>query len=275
MSLDRKPCPECEAPCLASESQCWRCGTSLFEKAQPDDQINFASSETLRKPSEPAPAKTVMRTTLTGEVVEVPDFSAPVAPPEPMSDSTGVVAPPGPVPEPGSGDAAPVFRLTYCRTCGIQNDEGATVCRKCREALPVLSEPVPDIQPLRRSWGFDVLGLAWVALGASAVYCGRFIVKADPNNPGLTWADYFWTGIVVCAPGVMIFLRHYFCKIMFWTMTFASALIWAVIGFLWLYVGLHVSENGSVGLAWFAALSILSLLSFATVRLNDEFDFGS
>lgn len=273
VGVPRKTCPECGTECLAGESACWRCGASLDHKPEADALIDFAASPS---PTDQPPAspRTVIRTTLTGEQVEVPDLSE--APP-PFTQDLAQPAATGP-PDgtaPDAKPAAPVFRLTYCKTCGIQNDEGATVCRKCREPLPVLTEPVPDIEPLRRTWGFDLLGLAWVALGVAAVYCGRFIVRTQPGHPGITWPDYFWTGIVVCAPGVLIFMRHYFCKFLFWVMAFSSILVWSVIGFIWLYVGLHVSENGSVGLAWLAALSLLSLISYATVRLNDEFDFGS
>jgi len=210
-----------------------------------------------------------LRATLTGEVAEVPDFSA----------APSVAAAPVPItsePAEASQDiAAPVFRLTYCKTCGIQNEEGAEKCRKCGQPLPILTGPPPELTPLRRCWGFVLLGVAWIALGFAAVYCGRFLIKADPEHPGVTWADYFWTGVVVCAPGVLVFVRHYFCRMLFWLMTFGSILVWSVIGFLWLYVGLRISDNGKVGLWWLAALSGLSLISYLTVRLNDEFDFGS
>ncbi len=213
-----------------------------------------------------------MRTavTLTGEVVELPDFAAQSA--RAAVEHAEKAAEPQ---TPQAPDApAPVMRITFCKTCGIQNEESATVCRKCRQPLEVISEPLPDIQPLRRSWGFDVLGLAWIALGVAAAYCGQFIIRADPEDPGITWGDYLWTGVVVCVPGALIFVRHWFCRLMFWAMTFASAMIWAVIGFIWLYIGLHVTDNGMVGLMWFAALSGLSLISYVTVRLNDEFDAG-
>jgi hypothetical protein len=214
---------------------------------------------------------TRLATTLTGEVVEIPDFSVMsqhILPDAPSSKAP-TAAPPASEPD------KPVMRITFCKTCGIQNEETATECRKCRQPLEIITEPLPDIKPIGRSWGFDLLGVAWIALGLAAAYCGRFIVKADPAHPGITWADYFWTGVVVCAPGVLIFMRHYFCRFMFWAMTFASMLIWAVIGFIWLYIGLHVTDNGRVGLLWFAALSGLSFISYLTVRLNDEFDVGS
>ncbi len=269
MSIARRVCQTCGAECLEGETVCWRCGHGLDEPTSDEQLIDFASTQpSPTTPIAPNPP-TVLKTTLTGEVVEVPDFSAMPAtaqtpkPPEAPSALSDASAP------------EPVFRMTYCRTCGIQNDEGAVECRKCHQPLPVLTGPPPDLTPLRRSWGFDVLGLAWIALGASAVYCGRFLIKADPAHPGVTWADYFWTGVVVCAPGVMIFLRHYFCKFLFWLLTFGSMMVWSVIGFLWLYVGLHVSDNGRVGLMWLAALSLLSGISFLTVRLNDEFDFGT
>ncbi len=224
------------------------------------------------EPEAPDRAPTRMATTLTGEVVEIPDFAAQAA--QDRSDKQPEQPSPSAPPE-SEAPAAPVMRITFCKTCGIQNEETATVCRKCRQPLEVIAEPLPDIKPLRRSWGFDVLGVAWIALGMTAAYCGQFIIKADPAHPGISWGDYIWTGVVVCAPGVLIFMRHWFSRLMFWAMTFASAMIWAVIGFIWLYIGLHVSDNGRVGLMWFAALSGLSLISFITVRLNDEFDAGA
>lgn len=269
-NVPRKVCPKCAAECLEGETLCWRCGSPLADDENPGTLIDFSSSVSHAvSPPAPTPPPVVQRMTLTGEVVDVPDFSAapskPVAPP----------APPAPAPTASADAGEPVFRMTYCRTCGIQNEEGAVECRKCKQPLPVLSGPPPDLVPLRRSWGFDLLGLAWIVLGFSAVYCGRFLIKADPQHLGITWSDYFWTGIVVCAPGVMVFLRHYFCRFLFWLMTFGSIMVWSVIGFLWLYVGLHITENGRVGLMWLAALSLLSVMSYLTVRLNDEFDFGS
>lgn len=269
----RRDCPSCGAPCFAREATCWKCGGSLVDRTDTEVLIDFSVHEPARPPTPPAtaeqpPQRTVLKTTLTGEVVEVPDLSVPVQPAQP--DKGVPTAPPVP-----SSPEAPVFRLTYCKTCGIQNDEGAEVCRKCREPLPVLTEPPPDIVPLKRSWGFDLLGVAWLCLGIAAVYAGRFIVKADPEHPGITWADYFWTGIVVCAPGVLVFVRHYLCKPLFWLLTFSSVLVWGVIGFIWLYIGLAIGENGRIGLSWLAALSLLAVISYVTVRLNDEFDIGS
>ncbi|MBM3495079.1 MAG: hypothetical protein FJX72_12290 [Armatimonadetes bacterium] len=234
--------------------------TSDFSAPAPSPVVPPATRVTSDEPR--------VATTLTGEVVEVQDFSTPREASPAHVDA--VQAPP-----PASDPSAPIMRITYCKTCGIQNEETATACRKCRQPLEIITEPLPDIKPLRRSWGFDVLGVSWIALGLAAAYCGRFVVKADPSHPGMTWADYFWTGLVVCAPGVLIFMRHWFCKFTFWAMTFAATLIWAIIGFIWLYIGLHVSDNGRVGLMWFAALSVLSFISYVTVRLNDEFDVGA
>lgn len=266
VEIQRIKCAKCTADCLAGEDVCWRCGAPL-KREEEHGLIDFSSGA--RHPDvAQSPPRTVLKTTLTGEVVEVPDFSTP---PVPAGGTTESVSPATATPESGK----PVFRMTYCKTCGVQNDEGAEKCRKCGQILPLLSEPPPDLVPLRRSWGFDLLGVAWLVLGFSAVYCGRFLIKADPAHPGVTWSDYFWTGVVVCAPGVMIFLRHYFCRMLFWLMTFGSLMVWSVIGFIWLYVGLHVTENGRVGLLWLGALSGLSVLSYLVVRLNDEFDAGS
>ena len=54
-------------------------------------------------------------------------------------------------------------------------------------------------------------------------------------------------------------------------MTFASILIWAIIGFIWMVLGeMHVTDNGQIGLIWLAVLSALSALSYLTVRTNDK-----
>ncbi|HET7854466.1 MAG TPA: hypothetical protein VFM04_08415, partial [Candidatus Methylomirabilis sp.] len=76
------------------------------------------------------------------------------------------------------------------------------------------------------------------------------------------------------APGILIFMRHVFCKVLFWVMTLGSILVWAVIGFIWYFVGIYISDNTQVGLIWLAVLSGLSFVSWLTVRLNDEFDFS-
>lgn len=170
--------------------------------------------------------------------------------------------------------AQEVMVLTFCKACGFQNAEGARECAKCGKPLEVVSaSAAPVMEALPRAWGFDLLGVAWIALGFAAVYCGQFLVKTDPNHPGVTWADYFWTGVVVCAPGILIFMRHVFCKVLFWAMTLGSIMVWSVIGFIWLFVGLRVSDNGQIGLVWLALLSGLSVVSYATVRMNDAFDF--
>lgn len=311
----RIECPGCGCLCLRGETVCWRCGADLAAGAAKDapEEIDFSDRSTsqpvgpslIAHPQSDAPATEQLRdfsaesapgegahgqantaprtiTTLTGEVVELPRTSddgqsehEPVPDLSYLTRPTLLAPPPEQPQEGGEPEAKQVLRITFCKTCGIQNEETAVACRKCRQPLEVIAEPLPDIKPLRRSWGFDLLGVAWLVLGVAAAYCGRFMIKADPAHPGITWGDYFWTGAVVCAPGVLIFIRHWFCRFMFWAMTFAAAMIWAVIGFIWLYVGLHVDDNGRVGLMWFAALSLLSLLSWATVRLNDEFDAGS
>jgi hypothetical protein len=169
-----------------------------------------------------------------------------------------------------------VLRLTFCKNCGHQNDEEAIECRKCKKPLEVVAAgSVKEIAALPRAWGFDILGLAWIILGFSAVYCGQFLLKTDVNRMGYTWADYFWTGLVVCVPGIFIFMRHYFCKLLFWVMTFGSILVWSVIGVVWILGHFYVSDNDQVALIWLAMLSVLSLISWFTVRQNDAFDFGS
>lgn len=228
-------------------------------------------------PSSPRMAKT-----LTGEWVEIEDPSPEPSPILRASAQTSDTASDRPLAAQIGGsqiEAVPtekVLRLTFCKNCGHQNDEEAVECRKCKKPLEVVAAgTVKEIEKPPRTWGFDILGLAWIVLGFSAVYCGQFLLKTDVNRTGYTWADYFWTGMVVCVPGIFIFMRHYFCKLLFWVMTFGSVLVWSVIGVVWILGHLRVSDNDQVALIWLAMLSGLSLISWITVRLNDEFDFGS
>jgi len=275
---------------MEQEVNCWRCGLLLRPKpappapageSQPPPPIQieetFSSGGPPVESAAPAAAaevrRTITRTTLTGEVVEVEEPAPPILSLERADGAPASAIDPVDIP---STPEEEVMVLTFCKGCGQQNEEGVRKCRKCGAMLEVVAvSALRDIAPLPRQWGFDVLGIAWIVLGFAAVYCGQFLVKADPEHPGITWADYFWTGIVVCAPGILIFLRHYFCKILFYVMTLGSLLVWAVIAFLWLYVGLTLSENAEMGLSWFALLSVLSAISYFTVRSNDAFDFGT
>lgn len=184
------------------------------------------------------------------------------------------VSPPtGSTPSPSTETRPQLMRLTYCKHCGHQNQEGATECARCHTPLEVVEAgAVAAIAPLPRTWGFDLLGVAWLVLGFAAVYCGRFMLKADSTRTTVYWTDYLWTGAVVCIPGVLVFTRHYFCKPLFWVMSLLTLFIWLVVGFVWLYVGLHVTDDGSVGFAWLGVLTGLTWISYLTVRANDEFD---
>jgi hypothetical protein len=199
--------------------------------------------------------------TLTGETVEV-DEPPPSNPAATIGES-----------EIESKPEEPVFIISFCRNCGFQNQEGVKECKQCGVKLEVVHEPPPEIEELPRAWGFDVLGAAWILLGIAAMYSGIFLIKTD-HRTGNTLSDYFWTLIVVAVPGVLIFMRHVFCKILFWVMSFASLLIWLVIGFIWLYIGLRLDTNGEIGLTWFAVFTTLSFVSWFTVRVNDEFDYS-
>ncbi len=279
---------------MVGETACWQCRTSLIlatsassatkptghvsvvsqmpaqptPLAQPDeDERDFSKIAEANLP--PPKKEKKKRWTLTGEEVEVEDpiIDAPL----PSMQVAGQI---------GSAEiledaSKQIFRLSYCKNCGLENEPGVVECRQCKQELEIVAAPPPPIEPLPRSWGFDLLGLLWIALGISAIVCGQFLVKADPQHPNTTVADYLWTGVVVCAPGVLVFLRHFFCKIMFWTMTLGSLLVWAVLGVVWITGHLRVSDNGQVGLTWLAVLSGLSVFSFFVVRVNDQFDFGS
>jgi len=77
---------------------------------------------------------------------------------------------------------------------------------------------------------------------------------------------------VVLAPGVMIFMRMFFCKMLFWAMTLLSALVWSVLFVVWIFGFLFVSDALQIGLIWLAVTSGLSVFSWLTVRHNDAFD---
>ncbi len=222
---------------------------------------------------EPAPEikplpETRTATTLTGEVVELPVERTAQA-----GNGSGTAAAIGSA-QIAANPQKPLFIQSFCNNCGYQNEEDVRECAKCKSMLLVLEEPLADIEPLPRAWGFDVLGAAWIVLGIAAIFCGRFLLRANPEQHGASIADYFWTGVVACAPGMMIFIRHMFCKLMFWVMTLASIMVWAVIGTVWILGYLQVSDNAEVGLVWLAVLSSLSFISFVTVRLNDAFDYS-
>ena len=209
--------------------------------------------------SEPHPIKKTV-TTLTGEVVEVEEQSAQTA--ATIGEAEIEAQPEG-----------PIFIISFCRNCGFQNPEGIRECQKCRNKLEIVNEPPPELAPLPRAWGFDLLGMAWIILGFAAMYSGIFLIRTD-HRMGITLSDYFWTLVVAAAPGILIFMRHVFCKVLFWVMSFVSLMIWLVIGFIWQYVGLTLSQNAEIGLTWFAVFSILSFASWVTVRVNDEFDYS-
>lgn len=214
-------------------------------------------------------------TTLTGEVVEVPiDVPAAIQVSPTAPDLNGPPAAQVGGTAIGATDEPPLYVQSFCKNCGFQNDEDKRECARCRLPLEMLTEPVPDLQDLPRAWGYDVLGAAWIVLGIAAIVAGRFLLKSDLKQAGAGIVDYLSTGVVACLPGVLVILRHNFCKILFWAMTWASVLVWVVIGFIWLYVGKHWSDNETVGLIWLALLSGLSAASWAVVRLNDAFDFS-
>lgn len=278
-AINRINCPTCDASCIEQETICWQCGKPLsapppgpaLPEASPAEGVQAPGAGFIQfgeGTSEESEAHRRRATLLTQETVKISEAAASDRQPEAAATIGDITI--------SAGPKIHLMRLTFCKGCGQQNDEEAVECRKCGAPLEVIeADRVPDIVPVPRTVAFDVLGGVWCALGLAAIYCGQFLVKADPQHPGTTWADYFWTGMVACAPGILIFMRHYFCKFLFWVMTLVSLLVWSVLGFFWLFIGLHISENGKVGLTWLALLSGLSVFSYYVVRQNDEFDFGS
>ncbi len=240
--------------------------TGMFAEQEEVPEVPVPDTPQTQTRAEP---KTRIVTTLTGEEVEVPDDS----PVSVLSGETTSAAATIGQSEVAAEPETPVFVLTFCKVCGYQNPEGVKECVKCKSMLEVVHEPLGDVAPLPRAWGFDALGVLWIVLGIGAIFSGWFLLKADPSHPGQSWADYFWTGVVACAPGILIFMRHVFCKVLFWVMTLGSILVWAVIGTVWILGRLYVSDNGQVGLTWLFILSLLSAISYYTVRVNDAFDF--
>jgi hypothetical protein len=296
-SVTRIECPHCSAQCIEQESNCWQCGLLLKPVAEkPMNEtgsndveikaglIRFGDDpepespapvvvEALPPPTPTAPGKPRVRMTMSGEEVEEeePETSTPILNLDSNQQVAASIGVSQIIAEPGQE----VMVLSFCKNCGYQNEEGLLECARCKHVLEIVAVgSIKDIEPLPRAWGFDVLGAIWIILGMAAIYCGQFLIKADPKHPGNSMSDYLWTGIVVCAPGILIFMRHYFCKVMFWVMTLGSIMVWSVIGFLWVIGKLLVTDNMQVGLTWLAILSALSVFSFFTVRVNDAFDYG-
>lgn len=263
----------------------WRKSKSAAKPEPPKNPITFdglfaerqqvEDEQASQVPQEPAPSPGTRTVTLmTGEVVEMPPDEAEAhalfgAPPAPAPNAPAASIGSTEIEKPK--DEKPLLTLTFCRHCGYDNAEGAKECAKCKRPLDVV-ESLPELAPVPRQWGFDVLGGLWCVLGLAAIFSGWFLLRSDPGKT--SWADYFWTGVVACAPGVLIFMRHVFCKVLFWVMTLGSIMVWSVIGTVWILGHLYVSDNGQIGLIWVAILSALSVISFFTVRFNDEFDYS-
>jgi hypothetical protein len=247
---------------------CWQCGARLSSEPptpEPVDQnIDFSAS--VVQPTAP-PKKRRKLFTLTGEEVEVEETVVET----PSKAEFGVAARIGQQ-ELLQDPSRKVIRLTFCKNCGLENEEGSVECRQCKQELEVVAQlPGPVVMP-PRAWGFDVLGVVWIALGVWAVLAGQFLIKANTQHKGITLEDYLWTGAVVAAPGVLIFMRHFFCKLLFYVMTLLSIMVWSVLGLIWIIGRLTVTDNQQVGLQWLAGLSALSFISWIIVRTNDAFD---
>ncbi len=287
----RIECPKCKALCLVKEKNCWQCHSPLHAKPEEADTAKKGFNDVEIKPGlirfgddpepepepvceapppTPAPGKR-FRVTMTGETIEE-DIPGSELHPSHIVETivAGKIGDTEIVAELG----AEVMVLSFCKHCGHSNPEGLRDCEKCGRKLDVVAAgSVGDIEPLPRAWSYDVLGLCWIILGFSAVYAGQFLLTPSKSNK-VSISDYLWTGFVVLAPGVLIFMRHYFVKPMFWVMTLGSAMVWSVIGFLWWMGKLYVSDNMQVTLTWLALLSGLSLVSWFIVRTNDAFDMS-
>jgi len=250
-SKKKKNCSFCGAICWETEKVCWQCGRSLSPPPQLDDSkhenayITFDSdlidAQDIKNTSEFAQTKET-----TSSCNEGPSKSI-----EPTEQ---------------------VMRLTFCKYCGYQNQEGDTECRKCHKVLEWVSAKTQMIaEPVKRFWGFDVLGSIWIILGFAAVYSRIFLIHTSPGQHAEA-SDYLWTGVIVCIPGILVFTRHYFSRFLFWALSLVSLIVWFVIFIVWITGHLFVSLNLQVGLIWLAIFSILTLLSFYVVRMNDEFN---
>jgi hypothetical protein len=219
-----------------------------------------------------APVKQV-RVTLTGEVVEE-EVQPPVARVLQSADaSQNAAAAVIGTDHIEEGERVEVMVLTFCKHCGHQNDEGVKECARCGKELDVIARSeYREMEAAPRAWGFDVLGAIWVVLGLAAIYAGQFLVQTNAARPP-SIADYLWTGVVAVAPGVLVIVRHHFCRMLFWVMTLGSIMVWTVLFVVWFTGHLHVSDKGQVGLTWILALSLLSAISFFLVRTNDAFDY--
>ena len=302
---NRIACPHCEAECFPNDKNCWQCHKKIKEDPKPPIEemgssdleiapglIRFGddpepeivpetpiftqpevlpytpSADLVQVESEASRKRT--RISMTGEIIEE-DGPAVDSSKSETTVLAGQIGKTQILIDPGEE----VMILSFCKHCGHQNPEGLKECEKCKTTLDIVAvHSYKEMEALPRSWGFDILGVIWIILGGYAVYAGQFLIKADANVKGIAIADYLWTGFVVCAPGILIFLRHYFCKLLFWILTLGSALVWSVIGFIWILGKLAVSDNNQVTLIWLAVFSGLCLASWYTVRSNDAFDAG-
>jgi hypothetical protein len=234
-------------------------------------KVTIPAEETLTAADGASGGKRV-RVSLTGEIIE---DDAPESP----DGATASNSPASIAAKIGADDivdlpSEEVMVLTFCKQCGYQNVEGVKECAQCGKQLDIIAvSEFREIEALPRAWGFDVLGAVWVILGVAAIFAGQFLVKTDASRAHASIADYLWTGVVAIAPGVLVFMRHHFCRALFWVMTLASFMIWSVIFIVWITGHLHVSDKGQVGLSWIFALSMLSGISFFLVRTNDAFDY--
>lgn len=243
-------CSNCGAKCWESEKTCWQCGRPLTTPPSEDNTVQENSYITF---------DTDLIDT------EIPtDSGVPSDPMNPTSTKEGYLI--------NHEPTEPVMRLTFCKFCGYQNQEGVSECGKCHKELEWVSAKTKiTIEPITRFWGFDVLGFIWVILGLAAVYSRIFLVHTVQGHPSEP-SDYLWTGVIVCIPGVLIFARHVFSRFLFWVMSLISLFVWFVIFVVWFTGHLFVSHNIQVGLTWMVIFSVLTVFSYFVVRQNEEFN---
>jgi ribosomal protein L40E len=294
---NHKICPLCGSKCDTKERICWKCGSSLEgqpvlkNKSEDKSSINtslihfeeenaeiISITPTQEEDSGIAPLPTGDFSYDPHSQLKLEKEAKPLPASKISSANTPERAAPKIVAEIGgeaikARDSQPLMRLTFCKHCGFQNEEGDAECRKCSKPLEIV--PIGSIEEKikpSRNWFIDLLAAIWIIVGVSAVLSRIFLIKTNTGNASITLSDFMWTGIVASIPGILVFLRHFFCRLLFWTMSIVALLVWSVVFILWFTGHLLLSDNGRIGLGWIAVTTALTLISYFVVRQNDAFD---